>query len=428
MMRAGKLVRAGKLLLLASCPSVEATRMLAFGDSWAWLGFPQFEKVFASQNISTALHAIPGTPAGYWALIQPDALIKAVDESNADAVYLSIGGNDFLEGLPAGHLVELIHAEMLAATRSMIDRLLAARPHVHVYHFGYELLDWGSDPLCKAFGLLELFGKSPLCLDVANVTCMTHAQATWLQTKFIDKGLAPIYKEEPRYHPLNLLGTLQAAAGLPGAKVGAPVWSQFSPGPYVRSGLQSFGCVHLTPLGYTVLYKEFYRQIASSLRGPPASSRQIATLLPPARDEQGLEERAQAEAREVEAEAVEEGVEQAVGAWRRPCVSDSKRLCWVLRAAATANAGADTDFGRSSRKLQCTYRNCKNSTVPFWVVVLLTIGAVGGLICCLCCAVSIKDHMEARARRAQEREADPATSSGDVQLGTAYPGCPSAEL
>ena len=286
------------------------TRMLAFGDSWAWLGYPQFHQVFELEhNVTTSLHAIPGTPASYWALVQPDALIKAVDASKADAVYLSIGGNDFLEGLPAGHMVEAIHAEMMAATRSMIDRLLAARPHVHIYHFGYELLDWSSDPLCKAFGALELFGPRPLCMDVANVTCMTRTQATWLQTKFIDEGLAQIYKHDERYHGLNLQGTLQTAAGVAGAKVGAPVWSQFSPRRYVRTGYTPLGCVHLTADGYTELYRQMARQV---LLVPPA--RRAVPLAPSgvlADEKQGP-----ASLRE--------------GARQRPCLSDPKRQCWVV--------------------------------------------------------------------------------------------------
>ena len=205
-----------KLLLLVVA-SVDATRMLAFGDSWAWLGYSQFREVFAKHNISTSLHAIPGTPAAYWAKVQPNALIRAVDKHNATAVYLSIGGNDFLEGLPAGHLVDAIHREMLSSTRFMIDRLLAARPHVHIFHFGYELLDWGSDLLCKAFGALEMYGPKPLCRDVTNITCMTKAQATWLQTKFIDEGLAQIYKTE---RISTHCGTLQAAARISHAKIG----------------------------------------------------------------------------------------------------------------------------------------------------------------------------------------------------------------
>ena len=303
------------VMILASLATNEATvlstshaKVLAFGDSWAWLGTPQFREVFEKHNVSTAMHAIPGTPAAYWAYVQPHALVRAVDEHDADAVYLSIGGNDFLEGLPAGHFVEAIHLEMLAATRAMLDRLLAERPHVHVLHFGYELLDWHSDPLCKAFGLLELFGPRPLCVDVANATCMTTAQAQWLQTKFIDAGLAHTYRSNSKYHGLNLLGTLQVAGGVPGARVGAPVWSQYSPRRFVRTGIAPFGCVHLTPEGYAVLYEELAKHVLPHL---------VELRTTPHKAEQ--------------AKATKPGHKVvATSAQQQPCRSDQARECWVV--------------------------------------------------------------------------------------------------
>ena len=39
-------------------------------------------EVFAAHGVNTSIRAIPGTPAGYWALIEPKALIDAVDEHN----------------------------------------------------------------------------------------------------------------------------------------------------------------------------------------------------------------------------------------------------------------------------------------------------------------------------------------------------------
>ena len=151
---------------------------LAFGDSWAWLGFDQFKAALAPHGINASRHAIPGTPAGYWAWAQPQALVDAVDAANADAVYLSIGGNDFLEGLPAGHHVETLFEEMMASTRLVLTRLFEQRPHVHVFHFGYELLDWNSCGVCEAFGHEELHGSASrgMCPDTSNVTCMTYSQ------------------------------------------------------------------------------------------------------------------------------------------------------------------------------------------------------------------------------------------------------------
>lgn len=255
------------LLSLAATapPSTPIKSIVSFGDSWAWLGYDQFRDVFSAHGVNTSLRAIPGTPAAYWAVIEPNALIEAVEKANADAVYLSIGGNDYLEGLPLGHAVELLHAEMMKSTQVIIDTLLKAKPHVQIYHFGYELLDWDSCEFCKEFGITELKGPKPwLCPDTSNVTCMTTAQTTWLQHKFIDDGLKAIYKNTPNYHGLNLLGTLQVAGGVSGARVGHPVMSQYSPEQYVRKATGSLSCVHLTKAGYTALYKEFVKHVLSS--------------------------------------------------------------------------------------------------------------------------------------------------------------------
>ena len=166
------------LLTTAAAAAAGPQNFLAFGDSWAWLGFDQFKAALAPHGINASRHAIPGTPAGYWAWAQPQALVNAVDAVNADAVYLSIGGNDFLEGLPAGHHVETLFEEMMAATRLVLTRLFEQRPHVHVFHFGYELLDWNSCGVCEAFGHLELHGSASrgMCPDTSNVTCMTYSQ------------------------------------------------------------------------------------------------------------------------------------------------------------------------------------------------------------------------------------------------------------
>ena len=45
-------------------------------------------------------------------MIEPHALVSAVDANNATHVYLSVGGNDFLEGLPLGVDVHILYAEV----------------------------------------------------------------------------------------------------------------------------------------------------------------------------------------------------------------------------------------------------------------------------------------------------------------------------
>ena len=89
---------------------------------------------------------------------------------------------------------------------------------------------------------------------------LTHLQATWLQTKYVD-DLAEEYSKE-RYHGLNLLGTLQVAGNVSGAKIGAPNWEVYSPTEFVRHESSiAWGCVHLTPAGYTALYTELAKHV-----------------------------------------------------------------------------------------------------------------------------------------------------------------------
>lgn len=247
-----------------TCPLAKTAAMpalLAFGDSWAWLGYAQLRDVFKAQGVNTSIRAIPGTPAAYWSVVEPNALINAVDAANASHVYMSLGGNDFLEGIPAGIPAPVLYAEMLASTKSVVDKLFKARPHVHVWHFGYEILDWSSSAFCAGFGNVELHGKRPFfCPSTSNVTCMTHAQGTWLQTGYVDM-LAAHYANHSHYHGLNLLGTLQVAGGVAGASVGSPNWAAYSPTKYVRKEDDSLGCVHLTPEGYTEVYTELAKHI-----------------------------------------------------------------------------------------------------------------------------------------------------------------------
>lgn len=319
------------LLLAAatSVPTASATALLAFGDSWAWLGYDQLRDVFGSHGIDTALEAIPGTPAAYWADIEPHALVNAVDKANASHVYLSIGGNEFLEGLPLKINILEIYAEMMRATGKIIDTLVAARPHVHVYHFGYEILNWEGSAYCRGFGDLELKGDPPLfCPDSTNVTCMTHIQATWLQANFVDL-LARKYSSNPHYHGLNLLGTLQVAGGVPGAEVGAPNWGRYSPAQYVRSEAKlDWGCVHLTPDGYTALYTELAKhvQVVVDAEGGAADTRERerAAVAAVAVPNPSLAART---VRPIKTESV------GVHAERRACVATPEREC--TRVAST---------------------------------------------------------------------------------------------
>ena len=156
------------------------------------------------KEFETAYLAIPGTPAAYWATVEPNALVNAIDKHNATHVYVSLGGDDLMEGLYVGMKIDPLFNEMMSSTQKILEKVFEARPHVHVYHFGYEILDWDGSAYCQGFsGLLK-----PFCPNLHNISCMTHTQAKWLQFKFTD-ALSKRYANNSHFHGLNLLGTLQ---------------------------------------------------------------------------------------------------------------------------------------------------------------------------------------------------------------------------
>ena len=124
-------------------------------------------------------------------------------------------------------------------------------------------------------------------------------QAEYLQRRFIDEGLAREFASNAHYHPLNLLGTLQVAGGVPGARVGAPVWSQYSPSQFVHKADGMWSCVHLTAKGYSVLYAELLKRALPALRasarlglsflscGPRGTEETRTRVGVPSEDEQG---------------------------------------------------------------------------------------------------------------------------------------------
>ena len=179
--------------------------------------------------------------------------------SGAQAVVLSVGGDDFLEGLPVGLDKDKLLIEMLNSTTKILDNLFFAHPHVHVYQWGYDLLDWSGSSTCKGFGDSEL--KSCCCpKGWEDVDCMNSYQQQYLQTKYVD-ALAKQYESKANYHGLNLLGSLQVAGGVPGAEVGKPVLGKYSPTAYVNQEPGPWESVHLTQQGYRAMYKQLFKQM-----------------------------------------------------------------------------------------------------------------------------------------------------------------------
>ena len=253
------LALASASLAVSAPPTAPYSKVLSFGDSWTYLGEAQLGKVLDRWGVKLSTEGIPGAPAEFWSLVAPNKLKKEVARTGAQAVVLSVGGDDFLEGLPLGLDKDKLLAEMLNSTAIILDALFAAHPDVHVYQWGYEILDWKASEFCEGFGDSEL--KSCCCpRGWKDATCMNTYARDYLQIKYVG-ALAERYAAQ-NYHGLNLLGTLQAAGGVPGASVGQPVLSEYSPpGSVINASGDPWACVHLTATGFHTMYVELAKQM-----------------------------------------------------------------------------------------------------------------------------------------------------------------------
>jgi len=223
------------------------------------LGQVELGHALKPYGVQLHTYAIPGAPVVFFAVTEPNALVNMITKRNCTHVVLSVGGDDFLEIEPQrGADPDVILAEMLANTDIILDRLFKQHPNVKVYQFGYEIMDWLASAHCRTYGYNLLHKVCPLGVD--DVECCNKEFVKYVQTGYVDV-LGARYAGKHPYHPINLLGTLQKAGGVPGAEVGSPNLGKYSPSKYVIKDSTPLGCVHLTPPGYNLVYKELGKKM-----------------------------------------------------------------------------------------------------------------------------------------------------------------------
>ena len=221
--------------------------VLVFGDSWGQLG-PSWHAItdmFAKQGVAATVQSAAkgGTRACQWAA-DPDSLARAARDAFGDAgpqfVWYTAGGND-LEAKPyqdctrqASNIDKALsclrHATdaINRCTETLLTRLWAAFPSTEVMQCGYDIpCEAGS----QCLGVME--SRNFFCGH--NVTCQNFGNVQW-QPMLLELE----HKFPGKYTGLNILGTVQQAAGVPGASVGQPVLDRGSP-----CGLMTY-CVHPT--------------------------------------------------------------------------------------------------------------------------------------------------------------------------------------
>ena len=244
-----------------------AKDIVVFGDSWGAYGAGPFATVMGKHGLTVDNVAIGGTTAAGWAA-DPQALKKAVDKNpDAKYVWLSIGGNDALHTMPSGEPIASIMAKAAQNTYTFMDVLFEAHPHIKVVQFGYDILNWKSNGVeCEIYGdtIWGHYCNHP----IDNTTC-DNTQFERLQNEYVEV-VAKHYRGLGRdYTAVNMVGTLQAAGGVPGASTGHPVLSQPSPANLLMSN-----CIHANQVGFTYIFEELYKlyfaQFAEAPKAAPA--------------------------------------------------------------------------------------------------------------------------------------------------------------
>jgi len=235
--------------LLALCCTAYSADIIVFGDSWGTYGAASFEKMANSKGLTVDNVAVSGSKASDWAA-DPNCLADVL-ANNPDAryVWLTIGGNDARPKMEAGEPIDSIVAQVLADIIKFIEPAFALRPDIKLVTFGYDILFWDY-PMCRSTGDKMFVNYCGPRSGADYIGCCNRLFYT-IQWECTDV-LAAKYKQ---ISSPNLLGSWQAAGGIPGAGIGKPVDGYFSPNEF--TGPLKL-CLHANDKGYDVIFQNLW--------------------------------------------------------------------------------------------------------------------------------------------------------------------------
>jgi hypothetical protein len=188
-------------------------------------------------GITVAGYGIGGSTAASWS--RDTARVTNAIRANTDVkwVWWIAGGNDASSQLPQTP-IETIVANAIRDSRVVADAVYAANPRVHIFQFGYDILNFGGLICGLAGGALfpACFGQGPRCINTQFIR---------LQTEFVNS--MPRFYPVGSYSAVNLLGSMQRRAGIPNTRPGAPNLDLFTPDSLMAD------CIHANTAGYTAV-------------------------------------------------------------------------------------------------------------------------------------------------------------------------------
>lgn len=241
----------------ASSAATSAGQITCFGDSWANFACPTLESV-AKLNLKAnkvVNKGVPGSTAAVWAS-NPAAMVAEILSGGIPTfLWLSIGGNDLLDGWASGACegnattpsALACYASIYNSSAVMLDALFADLPLLQVVMFGYDFTN---------------FVGSAECLELAAVEFHGDLSQAHINERFLAYDAHVLQRLKARYNQLSfelvpLWGTLQAN----GAAVGQPV-----PGPYPNVdfpsplALMNDGCIHASKEGWLILMEALWEK------------------------------------------------------------------------------------------------------------------------------------------------------------------------
>jgi len=230
--------------------------ILVAGDSWGAYGGIPLQQVLTEQgsNLTVRNYAIGGTTTTFWAR-DPYILSTLVDYNpGTEYIWLSIGGNDVLDFMPTCTLeypvdecINMLLPQVIANTRTILDPLFSKHPKVQVIQFGYDIINFAKNALCRLIGYDEIHE----CFD--RPECI-NPQMVKIQYLYVDNMTS--YYPENQYFAANMLGSLQASENIPGASLEHPNLDYWSPADLIMDN-----CIHpTTDGGFQVIFTNLWNQ------------------------------------------------------------------------------------------------------------------------------------------------------------------------
>ena len=252
--------------------------VIVVGDSWGTgAGATEFSAMAKVRNLSVDNIAIGGSTIEAW---QTDSYLLRLFEAltaspDARFIWLTLGGNDYLNGLGAGKSEGELIPQMQRGLERILDELFKYNKHVQVVGFGYDIPNYDSSLGCLGtasrlaasqcrdvwggvpdHGFKPFVKCAPLPPPAATPPSDVARSCSNTMTVAMQHGLLdPMEQRYAQFTALSLLGTTQMYGGVAGAAVGAPNMQSFSPTQFWEAD-----CIHPNAVGYRAIFAELGRK------------------------------------------------------------------------------------------------------------------------------------------------------------------------